>query len=319
MLAWKGLLAGKRKRCCFEVLKLRSSQGTELCQAKCPITGGVEGIFSLDGVIVTKDGQKIDVGMNYSIARSSSGALLTTVVNVRDVSRLRQLEDMRSILLTTFSHELQTPISIIKAYANTLARTDAGWSQQTISDKLQAIEEESDRLSELVTKILYTSKLEAGDLTFNKLVIDLPKEVHKVAKRLGQQTDIHRVVVDFPPEFPSILADPEKVEEVLTNLVENAIKFSPKGGTVIIKGTSSENEVMVTVIDEGIGITLRDQERIFDRFYRVKSSSHSTTHGTGLGLFISKSLVEAHGGRFWVESELGKGSRFTFTLSIDEQ
>ncbi len=303
---------------CFEVLRLRSNHGVDLCKAKCPITGGIEGIFSLDGVISTKDGQKIDVGMNYSVACSYSGTSLTTVVNVRDVSRLRQLENMRSILLTTFSHELQTPISIIKAYANTLARTDAGWSQQTISDKLLTIEEESDRLSELVTKILYTSRLEAGDLTFNKLVIDLPKEAHKVAKRLGQHTDIHRVVVDFPPEFPSILADPEKVGQVLTNLVENAIKFSPKGGTITIKGVGSGNDVIVTVVDEGIGIALRDQERIFDRFYRVQSSSHSTTHGTGLGLFICKSLIESHGGRFWVESELGKGSRFSFTLPIGE-
>ncbi len=131
----------------------------------------------------------------------------------------------------------------------------------------------------------------------------MPKEAHKVAKRLGQQTDIHRVVVDFPPEFPSILADPEKVGEVLTNLVENAIKFSPEGGTVIIKGASSGNEVVVTVVDEGIGITLRDQERIFDRFYRVKSNSPKTTHGTGLGLFICKSLIEALGGRFWIERE----------------
>jgi PAS domain S-box-containing protein len=304
---------------CFEVLKLRSNKGVELCKAKCPITGGTEGIFSIDGVIITKDDQKIDVGMNYSVACSSSGDLLTTVVNVRDVSRLRQLEDMRSILLSTFSHELQTPISIIKAYANTLARTDAGWSRQTINDKLLAIEQESDRLSELVTKILYTSRLEAGGLTLNKLVIDLSKESPKVTKRLEHQTAIHRIAVDFPAEFPSILADPEKVEEVLTNLVENAIKFSPEGGAIIIKGESSKTEVLVTVADEGIGIPLRDQEHIFDRFYRVKSSSPGTTHGTGLGLFICKTLIEAHGGRFWVESELGKGSRFTFSLPIDEQ
>jgi PAS domain S-box-containing protein len=304
---------------CFEVLKLRSKNGVELCELSCPITGGIAGISSLDGVISSKDGQQIDVGMNYSVAHSSSGALLTTVVNIRDISRLRQLENMRSILLTTFSHELQTPISIIKAYANTLARTDAGWSQQTISDKLQAIEEESDHLSELVTKILYTSRLEAGELIFNKLIISIPKEAHKVAERLGQQTDIHRVVADFPPEFPSILTDPEKVGEVLTNLVENAIKFSPEGGTVIIKGESSENEVMVTVVDEGIGIALRDQEHIFDRFDRVKSSSNSTTHGTGLGLFICRSLIEALGGRLSVKSELGKGSSFSFTLPIGEQ
>jgi len=304
---------------CFKILKLRDSQRTNLCQTRCPIAKGIDGFSSLDGIITIKDGQKVDVGMNYSTAHSPSGSLLTTVVNIRDISRLRQVEDMRSALLATVSHELQTPISIIKAYASTLARTDAEWSQQTVMDKLQAIEEESDRLSELVTKILYTSQLETGSLVLNRLVLDLPKEVHKVAKRLGEQTEIHRVEVDFPPEFPPILADPERIVEVLTNLVENAIKFSPQGGAIIIKGKTSGNEVLVTVVDEGIGIPLRDQNRVFDRFYRVEASSARPARGTGLGLYICKSLVEAHGGRIWVESEPGKGSLFTFSLPIGEQ
>ena len=304
---------------CFKVLKLRDNEGAKLCQIKCPITGGAEGFFNLDGSIVAKDGQKVDVSMNYSIASSSNGALLPTVVNVRDISRLRQTEGRRLALLASVSHELQTPISIIKAYANTLARTDAEWSQQTIRDKLQAIEEESDRLSELVTKNLYSARLEAGSLTLNRLALDLPKEARKVAKRLGEQTEIHRIEVDFPPEFPSILADPGKIGEVLTNLGENAMKFSPQGGTIIIKGETSGNEVSVTVADEGIGVPLQDQERIFERFYRVEASSARPTRGIGLGHYICKSLVEAHGGRIWVESEPGKGSRFTFTLPVGEQ
>jgi len=304
---------------CFKVLKLRDNEGAKLCQIKCPITRGAEGFFNLDGNIVAKDGQKVDVSMNYSIASSSNGALLPTVVNVRDISRLRQTEGRRLALLASVSHELQTPISIIKAYASTLARTDAEWSQQTIRDKLQAIEEESDRLSELVTKNLYSARLEAGSLTLNRLALDLQKEARKVAKRLGEQTEIHRIEVDFPPEFPSILADPGKIGEVLTNLGENAVKFSPQGGTIIIKGETSGNEVSVTVADEGIGVPLQDQERIFERFYRVEASSARSTRGIGLGLYICKSLVEAHGGRIWVESEPGRGSRFTFTLPVGEQ
>jgi len=156
-------------------------------------------------------------------------------------------------------------------------------------------------------------------LTLNRLALDLPKEARKVAKRLGEQTEIHRIEVDFPPEFPSILADPEKIGEVLTNLGENAVKFSPQGGTIIIKGETSGNEVSVTVADEGIGVPLQDQERIFERFYRVEASLTRPTQGIGLGLYICKSLVEAHGGRIWVESEPGKGSRFTFTLPVGEQ
>jgi len=304
---------------CFEVLRLRDSQGADLCQTRCPIAKGTKGFSSLDGIITTKDGQNVDVGMNYSIVRSPSGSLLTTVVNIRDITRLRQIESLRSALLATVSHELQTPISIIKAYASILARSDAQWSQQTIRDKLQAIEEESDRLSELVSKLLYTSRLEAGDLSLNKLLLDLPKEAHKVSKRFVGLTEIHKVEADFPPEFPPILADPEKIGEVLTNLVENATKFSPQGGTITIKGETSGNEISVTVVDEGIGIALRDQERIFERFYRVEDSLARPTQGTGLGLYICKTIIEAHGGRIRVESELGKGSHFTFTLPIGEQ
>jgi len=257
--------------------------------------------------------------MSYSVARSPSGELLTTVINVRDISRLRQIENLRSALLATVSHEFQTPISIIKAYASTLARDDAGWSRQTIRDKLQAIEEESDRLSELVTKLLHTSRLESGDFSLNRLLLDLPKEARKVAKRFSGLTEIHKMEVDFTPEFPSVLGDPEKAVEVLTNLIENAMKFSPQGGVITIKGETSGDKVLVTIADEGIGIPLRDQERVFDRFYKVEDSSAGSVHGAGLGLYICKTLIEAHGGRIWVESELGKGSRFTFSLPIGEE
>ena len=219
-------------------------------------------------------------------------------------------------LLATVSHELQTPISIIKAYASTLGRSDVHWDEQTIKDKVHAIEEESDRLSGLVSKLLYTSRLDSGEFSLNKLLLDLPQEVRRVAKRFAGRTEMHKIEIDFPPDFPPVAADPEKVEEILTNLLDNAIKFTPRGGTITIKGEVSENEALVTVADEGIGIPLRDRDRIFDRFYRVEDDSTKSTRGTGLGLYICKTLIEAHGGRIWVEGELGKGSRFTFACLL---
>ena len=305
-------------RYCFEVLKLDDDKETDVCQTRCPVSRGADGFVSLDGRITTKDGQKVEVGMSYSLAHSPSGGLLPTVVNVRDISRSRQLERLRSVLLATVSHELQTPISIIKAYASTLGRSDVHWDEQTIKDKVHAIEEESDRLSGLVSKLLYTSRLDSGEFSLNKLLLDLPQEVRRVAKRFATRTEMHKIEVDFPPDFPPVAADPEKIEEILTNLLDNAIKFSPKGGTITIKGEVSENEALVTVADEGIGIPLRDRDRIFDRFYRVEDDLTKSTQGTGLGLYICKTLIEAHGGRIWVDSELGKGSRFTFSLPIGD-
>jgi PAS domain S-box-containing protein len=302
---------------CFEVLKLIDSNGGDVCQTRCPVTGRVGGFVYLNGATATKDGQNIEVGMSYSLRHSPSGELLPTVVNVRDISRLLQVERMRATLLAMVSHELQTPISIIKAYASTLGRPDVQWDKQTVKDKLHDIEEESDRLGELVSKLLYTSRLDSGEFSLNKLLLDLPQEVQKVAKRFAAQAEIHNLEVDFPPDFPSFSADPEKVEVILTNLLDNAVKFSPQGGTITIKGESSENEALVTVADEGIGVPLRDRDRIFDRFYRVEDDSTKSTKGTGLGLYICKTLIEAHGGRIWVQGELGRGSRFTFSLPIE--
>jgi len=265
----------------------------------------------------TKDGQNVEVGISYSLGHSPSGEPMPTVVNVRDISRLRQIERMRATLLATVSHELQTPISIIKAYASTLGRPDVRWDEQTIKDKVHAIEEESDRLSELVSKLLYTSRLDSGEFSLNKLLLDLPKEAQKVARMFAARAEIHSLEVDFPPDFPPVSADPEKIEVIMTNLLDNAVKFSPQGGKITIKGESSENQVLISIADEGIGVPLRDRDRIFDRFYRVEDDSTKSTKGTALGLYICKTLIEAQGGRIWVESELGKGSRFTFSLPIE--
>jgi len=301
-------------RHCFDVLRISDGKGVNLCQARCPIAGGVSGSCSFEGVITSKDGQKVDVVMSYSLTRAPTGELRVAVSNIRDISRLRRTEDLSSMLLARVSHELQTPISIIKAYAGTLSRPDARWDEKTIRDKLQAIEEENDRLDGMVSKLLYTSRLQVGEFSLNKLLFDLPEQAQKVARRFIRQTKIHKIETSFPPDFPPVFADPEKIEEVLTNLVENSVKFSPEGGTITIKGELSNSSVLVTVADQGIGIPLRDHEYIFKRFYRVEYDSARAVKGTGLGLYICKTLIEAHGGQIWVDSELGKGTRMTFSL-----
>ena len=316
LIGWKkNEIAGRH---CFDVLRIFDSKGVNLCQTICPIAGGAEDFSSFDGTITSKDGQKVDVTISYALARLPGGELLAAVLNIRDISRLLRTEGLGSMLLAGVSHELQTPISIIKAYAGTLARPDAHWGEKTFRDKLQAIEEESDRLSGLVSKLLYTSRLEVGEISLNRLLFDLPEQAQKVVKRFAGQTKIHRIEASFPTDFPSIFADPEKMGEVLTNLVENSIKFSPKGGTITIKGEVSDRKILVTVADEGIGIPLRDQEYVFDRFYRVEDGAARSVKGTGLGLYICKTIIEAHGGRIWVDSELGKGTRLTFSLPIQD-
>lgn len=304
-------------RRCSEVLKLKNNRGSAICHTYCPIAKGIEGFINFEGILTTKDDQEVDVSMNYSVACLPDGESLPTVVNVHDISRRHQIEDLRSSILASVTHELQTPISIIKAYAGTLARDDVKWSEQTLRNKLKAIEEESDNLSKMVSKLLHTTRLECGDYTLDIMPLDLPKQVKNIVNKLSVLTEIHRIYIDFPPEFPDVQADPKKIEEILINLIENAIKYSPHGGKIVIKGKAEGDKVIISVADEGIGIPLRDQEQVFDRFFRVTGTSDKMIRGTGLGLYICKTLIEAHGGQIWLDSKLGKGSRVTFSLPID--
>ena len=301
-------------RSCSSVLTIEDGSGTRLCESACPIGKGQSGAFDVEGELTTADGRKVAVDLNFAVSCDEAGKLKTAVVNVRDASKLHQTDRVRSALLTSISHELQTPISIIKAYASTLARADANWSEETVREKLKAIEEESDRLSALVSRFLYTSRLEAGAVSLNLMIVDLAQEAQRVARRLAEVDETHEILASFPPDFPPVTGDPERLDTVLTNLIENALKFSPRGGTVTVEASMSDDEVYVTVGDQGIGISQHDQEHVFERFYRSTNPPTSFPPGTGPGLYICRTLVRAHGGRIWVQSDPGQGSLFTFCL-----
>ena len=301
---------------CSRVLRIHDANNVRICDGACPLHQGQCGTFDIEGTITTAEGHKLGVDLHFSVQCAASGKVRRAIVNVRDASKLQQVNHIRSVLLALVSHELQTPISIIKAYANTLARADAKWSEEIIREKLGAIEEESDRLSRLVSRLLYTTRLEANAVSLNLMLIDLKEESQRMAKRLAEMDNSHELLVHFPEGFPAVMGDPEKIDEVLTNLLENAMKFSPQGGTITVEGEVVEDEVWVSIGDEGIGISETEQSRIFERFYRVAESGTGAAPGTGLGLHICRILVQAHGGRIWVQSQPGQGSRFTFTLPV---
>jgi signal transduction histidine kinase len=275
--------------------------------------------FETQGRIQSADGQNIDVAMVYSIVQShDTKQPVTAVINVRDISRLREVENLRATFLSMLGHELQTPLSIIKGYTSTLTRSDGKWKKKTLSQGLHIIEEECDRLSKLVNRLLLASRIETGTLTLRKEAVQLPSLTAKIIRRFEPVTSIHTFEIAFAPDFPAVYADPELIEEVLSNLVDNAIKYSPEGGKIAITGKVNQEQVEITIADEGVGIPVREFEHIFERFHRVDSSFVQRIRGVGLGLYICKYIVEAHGGRIWVVSELGKGSQFTFTLPLQQ-
>ena len=297
-----------------EALKLRPERGTgsgvHLLRPDRETNGPER---EIEAVLQSEDGTLVHVAISATVPDRPDGDDAEIIFYLRDVSRLHELEELRSTFLSMTSHELQTPVAIIKAYAETLQRK-YGEQDHVLVNGLRAIDAETDRLSRLVSNLLRVSRLEAGALPVRLVELDLAALARHVVERMRPRAPKHHFTVRFPEAFPKVAADPERMEEVLTNLVDNAVKYSPKGGEIRIEGAVTPSTVEVSVVDQGPGIPLREQERLFQRFYRVPGGPNRQTTGVGLGLFLVKAIVEAHGGQVWVRSEWGKGSRFTFSL-----
>jgi signal transduction histidine kinase len=175
------------------------------------------------------------------------------------------------------------------------------------------IEEEADRLTDLIENLLDASRLQAGALAISQSDVSLDRLAERIAERFRTQTQQHTIQVDFPPNFPVILADEERITQVLSNLVSNAIKYSPDGGEIVIGGQIRPNIVVICVSDQGPGIAAEDIPHVFDRFYRSSDAARKTK-GAGLGLYLARAVVEAHGGRIWVDPKPGQGARVCFSL-----
>jgi PAS domain S-box-containing protein len=254
----------------------------------------------------------LPVGVTYAPLLSAEGRLRNIIVSVRDITHFRTAEEIKSTFISIVSHELRTPVTLIKGYASTLRRDDARWDKHTISDSLAVIEDEADRLSRMIDDLLDASRLQAGGLSLNRADVALGALAARVAERFASQDPNHRIVTDFPPKFPVILADETRIEQVLVNLVSNALKYAP-AGEIRISGSLRPDQVIICVGDEGPGIDPHDLPHIFDRFYR-STAAVKQTKGAGLGLFLARAIVEAHGGRMWVEPKPDTGTRICFSL-----
>ncbi len=301
-----------------EVLALRDRQGNPLSLPEPPLQrpSTAEMRSYVEGDVVRRAGPPTSAGVTATPLYNDEGKLARVIVNVVDITRFRQAEELKSTFVSVVSHELKTPVALIKGYAETLRREDADWDRETMHESLGVIAEEADHLTHLIDSLLEASRIQAGGLKLQATDVQLPRLAEKVADGFRTQTGVHTFELDFPADFPPIWGDPERLQEVLSNLVSNAVKYSPEGGTVWIGGRIDSTGATVYVADQGIGIPPEEQRRIFDRFHRVESGLHRRTEGTGLGLYLVKAVVEAHGGRVWVESAPGRGSIFMFTLPM---
>ena len=258
------------------------------------------------------DGTEVRVMLTGRYERDGDGRVLGAVLVLRDGARRRQAAAQGIEVISTVSHELRSPLTSVKGYTSLLLNR---WDRLADEQKLMMLEQvhhDADRVTRLVTELLDISRLESGRLVLRRQMVDLAKLVVVVVEKVRMIEADVRAEVDFDENFPQVYADPDKIEQVLTNLVENAAKYAdPKGVRVQGRIGPGAGEVSVAVVDQGEGIPEADLPRVFTKFYRRAETRPS---GSGLGLWISRGLVEAHGGRLVVESEVGVGSVFRFTL-----
>ena len=260
------------------------------------------------------DGREAHVFVTGRYERDGDGRLTGAVLVMREGARRRKGEVRGIEVISTVSHELRAPLTSVKGYTSLLLNR---WEQLGDEQKrmmLEQVHHDADRVTRLVSELLDISRLESGRLVLRRQLVDLPALVSEVLGNVAMMETELEAQVEFDPGFPRIYADKDKLEQVLTNLVENAAKYAqPKG--MRVRGEVGEGEVTVSVSDVGEGIPPSDLHRVFKKFFR-RAETRPT--GSGLGLWISRGLVEAHGGRLVVESEVGRGSTFRFTIPFAE-
>jgi len=285
---------------------------TELIQA---VRGVLGGETRVESEIVT--GTLRQHFFAATVAAVRSGDTNGAVVVLHDITELRKLERVRRDFVANVSHEFRTPLTAIQGFAETLLG-GAIDDPQNRTRFLEIILEHSRRLARLTEDLLMLSKMDAERLELEVHAISVPQLIESCV-----ETSQHRaaeknlqVSMNLPAGIPEIAGDRRRIAEVLQNLLDNAVQYTLPGGKIVLSAEAKGNEVVFTVADTGIGIPRAEQPRIFERFYRVDVARSREAGGTGLGLSIAKHLVEAHGGRVWVESEVGQGSRFHFSVPV---
>ncbi|HZU68637.1 MAG TPA: ATP-binding protein [Ktedonobacteraceae bacterium] len=234
------------------------------------------------------------------------------------VQVLQRTDELRAALLSSVSHDLRTPLSAIKAAASSLLQEDVQWDEEARRGFALSIEREADRLNRLVENLLDMSRIEGGALKPEKEWYPVDELVHDVLGRLQPDLRGREVILDLPASLPPVKLDYMEIDQVLTNIIENAVDYSPAGSPIEISAKVDSDQMVVSVADRGPGIPPDDLVRIFDKFYRIRNikTKSPRTSGSGLGLAVSRGMVEAHGGRIWAENREGGGSIFRFTLPL---
>ena len=259
----------------------------------------------------------------FSIIRRETGFVTGVVCVLTDVTEQEKTEQEQRDFVSNVSHELRTPLTSIKSYSEALS--DGAWRDEKIAPQfLDVIQSESNRMIRMIANLLDLSKMDGGQITLQTDYVDLKRIINHILDRLvfTLESDSNAGNYNFVREFTTrdiyVDIDQDRMTQVIDNILNNAVKYSPDGGTITVKIEDNHRSVIVRITDEGLGISKQDAEKLFDRFYRVDKARSREQGGSGLGLAISKEVIELHGGSIWVDSVEGEGSTFNFELPYTE-
>ncbi|HPZ08266.1 MAG TPA: ATP-binding protein [Candidatus Eremiobacteraeota bacterium] len=241
------------------------------------------------------------------------GEKIGGIVVFSDMSKEKEIEKMKSEFVSIVSHDLRSPLTSVKGYASMILHYNDRLNSDKKKEFLEIIIREVERLVRLIKSLLDLAKIESGRFECQKIKFDIIPLIKNVIDTY-RSSENHTINMNIPEGFPVIIGDPDQLEQVLHNLVANAIKYSPDGGEVEVGGEIEDNKAIIYVRDHGMGIPEDEVEGVFEKFHRVKTGRKIV--GAGLGLFITKNIIDAHGGRIWVESSHGQGSKFVFSLNL---
>jgi signal transduction histidine kinase len=254
-------------------------------------------------------------------SQANERLLLGRIFVLRDVTRETAVDRMKTEFISVVSHELRTPLTAIKGYVDLMAGGHTGPLNPIQTEFLTIVQNSTARLSALINDMLDISRIESGRIEVRHDALDYVRVARDVITTLRHEADAKQITLalEAPDDLPAVRGDADRITQVLMNLLSNAIKYTPKGGRVQVRIEPDKGFVTTCVADSGIGISLDDQKRLFQKFFRADNSLTREAGGTGLGLAITKAIVEKLNGGIWVESEVGRGSRFFFTLPVVEE
>jgi PAS domain S-box-containing protein len=263
-----------------------------------------------------REGQVIPVWAKTATLFGMDGNIRRIIIYVRDITEHKRLDQLKDEFIGLVSHELRTPLTIIIGSLNTVLSEGPRLSPNEINQLLKDASLEAESLSHLLGNLLELSRVQAEQLLLYTEPINIKKVVQETVDKIKRQSSVHQFVIEIEKTLPTVHVDPLRLERILYNLLENAIKYSPKGGKIRVFAKPDREYLIIEIVDEGVGISIRDQAKLFKPFQRLEQSKLEKVEGAGLGLIVCQRLVEAHGGRIWVESEPGHGSKFFFTLPL---